>query len=185
MTRHPFLFVFFWALLFASSLNAQSFTAGVFLEQKSANPSQGVGFRVEKRMIERAFFSANVRVQALRFSEEIDVLDYSGEFVPDTHREVEGSVSAIAYVSIPGIKLDPFAGFGIGFNRNMRPDRSEFLPRDVVVSSILYSAVGGVRFDFVPFVKPFAEYRVFYFTNADPAVSRAKYSVIAGFSVGF
>jgi hypothetical protein len=159
----------FFILAFVISLTAGDALAqlgiGASFERRNESPTNGFGFQLEFELFKAVpLVNIRARLHGSYFSEESDFsLQGALQGVQLGSAKVESTdfgAAALGGVSL-GL-LRPYIGVGVGSeNWSFRPQAGSSplsIKRDD--DSFYYYGVAGVAFTLIPFIKPYAEYRL-------------------------
>jgi opacity protein-like surface antigen len=160
-------------LLFMSVSTAfgQGFGISGAYELQNADPTKGLSLRLEQRWINLKIVSLHSRFQVTRFSEELTIEEpqTASEFAAEA-QSFDFTAAGIVQLNLPMLPVTPYGGIGVGFDRSKFDvlDAAVNGVKDEATSSLAYSTIIGVKLTAIPFIKPFAEYRVAGLTKEPP-----------------
>jgi hypothetical protein len=134
---------------------------GASFERRSETPTNGFGLQLEFELLKAIpIINIRARLHGSYFSEESDFTLEGVQLGSATVANTDFGAAALGGVSL-GL-LRPYIGVGIGSeNWSFKPKAgSSPLSIERDEDSFYYYGVAGVAFTMIPFIKPYAEYRL-------------------------
>lgn len=164
----------FFIIAFIVSLSAGDALAqlgiGASFERRNESPTNGFGLQLEFEMLKAIpLVNIRARLHGSYFSEESDFTLQGVQLGSATVASTDFGAAALGGISL-GI-LRPYIGVGVGSeNWSFKPKaNSSPLSIEREDDSFYYYGVAGVAFTLIPFIKPYAEYRLASYNSLSDA----------------